>query len=436
MTLAHTGDSTPSADTEETADQPIKDTASMLAQDSSSTHSEDGATDPGEDSPNEDSHGAESKSSEGATSEASDPAPAPTVVTLEWNGFDCYRPYLIIAAITDNSQHNITWLDDKKHRSFDILALYVGNDPEWSCPECVAVYRRHGFSWQLLRQVSQTSVWPRVTDRYTHIMVADDDLIMSTRAINVAFDVASQYRLALSQPSVCRHPDSYTFWTQVYQDPEKVLRYTAFVELMAPIFDMPTVTSVLLPNLDEDTATGYALDFVWPLLLDYPRDRIGVVDAACMIHPAHQSEKTAIYSLTHPHGWSEWDEDDAVKRKYGLHDEPWFKKGLEEMPGYITFGGVNASQGWNDVGARDHCSGLYSGANLEIHTLPGMDFLAWALVLQVITVTIFCLVKLRRRAKWTGLSASFLGPGPGTCLAAMHDAPTSMGKTVFPTTLA
>ncbi len=110
--------------------------------------------------------------------------------------------------------------------------------------------------------------------------------------------------------------------------------------------------------------------------------------------------------------------------------------GLEEMPGYIMFGGVNASQGWNDVGARDHCSGLYSRANLEIHTLPGMDFLAWALVLQVITVIIFCLVKLRRRAKWTGLSASFLGPGPGTCLAAMHDAPTSMGKTVFPTTLA
>lgn len=82
-------------------------------------------------------------------------------------------------------------------------------------------------------------------------------------AINVAFDVASQYRLALSQPSVCRHPDSYTFWTQVYQDPEKVLRYTAFVELMAPIFDMPTVTSVLLPNLDENTATGYGEGVVW-----------------------------------------------------------------------------------------------------------------------------------------------------------------------------
>lgn len=96
------------------------------------------------------------------------------------------------------------------------------------------------------------------------------------------------------------------------------------------------------------------------------------MDAACMIHPAHQSEKTAIYSLTHPHGWcagppgvipcraapgvgctalhvvlvgeqrstlrprstprSEWDEDEAVKRKYGLHDEPWFKKG--EVPGF------------------------------------------------------------------------------------------------------
>lgn len=54
-------------------------------------------------------------------------------------------------------------------------------------------------------------------------------------------------------------------------------------------------TSILLP-----TTTG--IDFLWPLLLEYPRRGIGIVDAVCMSHPANQSS-SGLYNVTHEKGW-------------------------------------------------------------------------------------------------------------------------------------
>ena len=36
---------------------------------------------------------------------------------------------------------------------------------------------------------------------------------------------------------------------------------------------------------------GWGLDFVWPFLLRYPRDKIAVVDQVCMFHPPSTPNK-------------------------------------------------------------------------------------------------------------------------------------------------
>ncbi len=46
-----------------------------------------------------------------------------------------------------------------------------------------------------------------------------------------------------------------------------------------------------LDLLHHSIAAGWGLDFVWPFLLRYPRDRIAVVDQVCMFHPPSTPNK-------------------------------------------------------------------------------------------------------------------------------------------------
>ena len=52
------------------------------------------------------------------------------------------------------------------------------------------------------------------------------------------------------------------------------------------------------------TRAPAGLDFVWPFVLGYPRDRIAVIDAVCMVHPGKQEGgKASLYSIESPYGW-------------------------------------------------------------------------------------------------------------------------------------
>ena len=75
-------------------------------------------------------------------------------------------------------------------------------------------------------------------------------LLFPSAAINTAFAIADNFNLSLSQVSICRHPNSYTFWPILEQNRSTGLRYTAFVEIMSPIMsrDMLNQTSPLLDH--------------------------------------------------------------------------------------------------------------------------------------------------------------------------------------------
>jgi hypothetical protein len=41
----------------------------------------------------------------------------------------------------------------------------------------------------------------------------------------------------------------YSYWTILYQDPQYVLRFTSFIEIMAPIFRMDFFNGLVGPSL-------------------------------------------------------------------------------------------------------------------------------------------------------------------------------------------
>ena len=115
-------------------------------------------------------------------------------------------------------------------------------------------------------------------------MLADDDLIIKACTINSVFAALKAFDLLMAQPSLCRAKWSYSPYRNLFQDDKNVFRYVSAVEIMAPAFRMDFFDSFVRPTL-RNAWSGWGLEHVWSFLLNYPRDKIAVVDAVCMWHP-------------------------------------------------------------------------------------------------------------------------------------------------------
>ena len=78
------------------------------------------------------------------------------------------------------------------------------------------------------------------------------------------------------------------------------MRYTNFVELMAPTFATSLLDTLIRETLGE-AYTGWGLDFVWPYLMKYPRDKVAVVDAVCIDHAKEAAaDRQRLYNVQMP----------------------------------------------------------------------------------------------------------------------------------------
>ena len=114
------------------------------------------------------------------------------------------RLNLVVAAVGDATQHEL-WLSDAPQASWDLVLLYYGASPTFTCAECLRVLPMRGAKWYLLHQLTQRPDWRQLAEQYRYIALPDDDLIMDTQAINVVFKLMEQHELELAQPSRCRY---------------------------------------------------------------------------------------------------------------------------------------------------------------------------------------------------------------------------------------
>lgn len=130
------------------------------------------------------------------------------------------------------------WLDRPADASFDIIALYHGEKKSFSCSLCSLSLNMKGPKWRLYYQFVNSPHWEAVANKYEYIMLPDDDLGMDTCTINTVFTVMKSHDLVLGQPSVCEGQGSATWRPELHQRLQYELRYTTFVEVMAPTFRM------------------------------------------------------------------------------------------------------------------------------------------------------------------------------------------------------
>ncbi len=189
---------------------------------------------------------------------------------------------LIIICAGDNSLHHENCWYTRTYRNFDLCVVYYGNDPtvenRYQC-ESTYFVKRQGPKWQLIRHALKLPNTSLPWREYEYIWLPDDDLSISVESINDFFSIAKEYKLNLCQPSLV---DLNVEHKLLIQRPNNILRFTNFVEIMAPCLHITALKHVW-GTLDEDRIkSGWCLDLVWPHLLNYKR--VAVVDKTPMIH--------------------------------------------------------------------------------------------------------------------------------------------------------
>ena len=115
---------------------------------------------------------------------------------------------------------------------------------------------------------------------YEAVALFDDDLDTRWSTLNEMFALFREFKLELAQPSLA--PGSFVAYDMLRQQPDSILRYTTFVESMAPIFSREALIACAPSMITSSSAFG--LDNIWPKLIGEPRNGIAVIDKVGIVH--------------------------------------------------------------------------------------------------------------------------------------------------------
>jgi hypothetical protein len=183
---------------------------------------------------------------------------------------------LVIAPAGDKSLYK-EWLTGKPN--FELVLLYYGNNMEVAksyTKDTPHVYAAKGFKWWLIKSFIEDNLeW---ISKFEYIWFPDDDITIDTEDINRLFKIAKEHNLYLCQPSQL----GYLSHQITLPQENSLLRYTNFVEVLAPLMNLETVLK--LKETFDANYSSWGLDGIWPYILNYPKNKIAIIDTISMVH--------------------------------------------------------------------------------------------------------------------------------------------------------
>ncbi|SFJ06836.1 DUF707 domain-containing protein [Methylobacterium brachiatum] len=200
------------------------------------------------------------------------------------------KKHLVVLSANSKSLHTQWPQDiDPNRRSWDLCLAWYGDETSFSQrpPSEYSVLLRKGNKLQCLHRLCYPG--SPIFD-YDYVAFPDDDIVTSWRDLNKIFQLCVDFNLILGQPSLSH--DSYISHSILRQQPDKIVRFTNFVEIMTPFFSQSALRRCC--GTFHFGPSGWGLDYAWPVILGDPRNRIGVIDAVPVHHtrPVGQSYDT------------------------------------------------------------------------------------------------------------------------------------------------
>jgi hypothetical protein len=190
------------------------------------------------------------------------------------------RKNLIVLSANSKSLHT-GWPQniDPSRRSWDLCLAWYGDETSFlqRPPSEYSVLLKKGNKLQCLHRLCYPG--SPLFD-YEYVAFPDDDIATSWMDLNRIFQICADYNLLLGQPALSH--DSYIAHAILRQQPDKILRFTNFVEIMTPFFSRLALRRC--SGTFNFGASGWGLDRAWPVILGDPRNRIGIIDAVPVHH--------------------------------------------------------------------------------------------------------------------------------------------------------
>jgi len=181
---------------------------------------------------------------------------------------------LVIVRAGDSSLHP-GWGRHEQSSPWDLYVSYFGERA--TCPydgDDVVAFKGP----KLAGVANYLSIRPNLLPEYDYIYLPDDDLETTAADISRLFDLMESCSLSLGQPSLSY--DSFVSRNITLHNPNVLVRYTNWVESMAPCFS--TDALALCQHTFTCNRTGWGQEILWCNML--AGTNIGIVDAVQVRH--------------------------------------------------------------------------------------------------------------------------------------------------------
>lgn len=186
---------------------------------------------------------------------------------------------LIISAVGDKSLHR-EWINADS--DFDLVLIYYGNSHEIFSDykkDALICIKQAGHKYHLIKAFIKDNF--DFVSKYKYVWLPDDDISISADNLHNMFNIAEEYNLYICQPSVISSDGNVSHKITRPRKGYK-LRFTNFVEVMMPLFDVETLLS-LYDDFDL-SESSWGLDALWPHRLNYPANRLAIIDEISALH--------------------------------------------------------------------------------------------------------------------------------------------------------
>lgn len=179
--------------------------------------------------------------------------------------------YLIISVVGKGSLHTL-WISD--NRMYDIALIHY-DDSEINSSKVEYYLKIKGEKYNIIKKFIESNLY--IFQKYDYIWLPDNDIQISVDDINELFKISADNDIYLSQPSMSGY-----YSHKITIKKQNTIRYTNFVEVLAPLFKSDILLK-LYHTFDENKSSwGY--DYLWPFLLNYPENKIAIIDQINMVH--------------------------------------------------------------------------------------------------------------------------------------------------------
>lgn len=200
------------------------------------------------------------------------------------------RKNLVVVRAGNRSLHSRWQEIPREDRSFDLLISYFSDEAyaQFTPEPGVEAVLVKGGKWDGLYQTLKD----RDLSQYDYFWLPDDDLDIGAQDVNALFQAMQVYGLRIAQPSLSA--ESYFSHFVFSQCPGFVLRYTNYIEIMAPCLHRDILNKAL--PLFQSTMSGYGLDYIWCRWAEAGAFRAAILDKIAMHHtrPVGKNLKAAM----------------------------------------------------------------------------------------------------------------------------------------------